>query len=118
MELRLENGRYLPSGTGVCTVDGARELCQRVTMKLCARRGKFWPLPGYGSRLYTLLQGVRPELRESAVREFAAEALAYELGLTLEDVSMELQGDCLLLRLYFKYYGGTFKVETAIGEDV
>ena len=52
MELRLKDGKYDSIGARLCTVSGAEELAQRVMMKLAARRGSFWPLPDYGSRLY------------------------------------------------------------------
>ena len=118
MELKLENGRYTASGGGIAVVSGAEELAQRITMKLAARRGKFWPMPDYGSRLYTLLSGVKPENRKSAIREFAAEALADEKGVKLEGIDMHAEGDTLFLRLDFKYSGGEFSVNTAIREEI
>lgn len=118
MELKLENGKYISRNGGVATVGGAEELAQRITMKLVARRGKFWPMPDYGSRLYTLLNGIKPEDRKTAVREFVAEALAEEQGISLDGISMDTVGDTLLLRLDFTYSGGTLSVETAIGEEI
>ncbi|MDO4815178.1 MAG: hypothetical protein Q4A83_01050 [Bacillota bacterium] len=118
MELKLENGKYIARNGGVATVKGAEELAQRITMKLAARRGKFWPMPDYGSRLYTLLQGVKPEDRKTAVREYVAEALADEQGISFDNISMEVSGDTLVLKLDFTYSGGTLQVETAIGEEI
>lgn len=118
MEFKLENGDYILRGGDAVSVSGAEELAQRITMKLTARRGKFWPMPDYGSRLYTLLRGVKPENRETAIREFVSEALADEQGVSLESIKTETDGDTLLLSLGFRYSGGGFAVETAIGEEI
>lgn len=117
MELKLENGRYLPAAGGLAEVSGAEELAQRVTMKLCARRGKFYLMPDYGSRLYTLINGTRPADREAAVRTFVAEALKDE-PVKLTDIKMNIQGDRLLLDLKFACSEGYFTVNTVIGEEI
>ncbi|MEG1633340.1 MAG: hypothetical protein RR314_04740 [Oscillospiraceae bacterium] len=94
MELALENGKYTASATGrLNTVEGERELCQRLVMKLSARRGGFAPLPDYGSRLHELLRSVKPSEREGAARQFAAEALADEPGVTVESAAVVDKGD-------------------------
>lgn len=118
MELKLENGRYIPAARDLAEVSGAEELAQRITMKLAAHRGKFWPMPDYGSRLYTLISGVRPADREAAVRSFVAEALADETRVSLENMEMNIEGDTMYLKLYFIYTGGAFTVETAIREEI
>lgn len=85
MELKLENGRYQASKYGgLETVSGGEELCQRIVMKLTARRGAFLPLPDYGSRLHTLLSSVRAAERETAAGLLAAEALSDEPGVTVK----------------------------------
>lgn len=117
MELKLENGRYVPAARGLAEVSGAEELAQRITMKLAARRGKFWPMPQYGSRLYTLISGVRPADRKAAVRTFVAEALADETGVSLKNMEMSIEGDTMYLKLYFIHTEGAFTVETAIREE-
>ena len=53
MELKLENGDYLPDGHGGLQQAG-EELLQRVLNRLSARRGSFPFLPDFGSRLYLL----------------------------------------------------------------
>lgn len=89
MELRLREGQYVPGAPGGFErVFGKEELLQRVCMKLKARRGEFYPLPEYGSRLYTLAS-VKPSLRETAARQFILEALADETGLVLDSVEVE-----------------------------
>ncbi len=117
MELKLENGDYISSGGGVKTVSGAEELAQRLTMKLTARRGKFWPMADYGSRLYTLLSGVMPADRETAIREFVAEALADEDNVSLESIDMRIEGEVLRLGLSFNCRGTVVSVNTAIMEE-
>jgi len=117
MELKLNDGRYSVCGGDLATVSGAAELMQRITMKLTARRGKFWPLPDYGSRLYTLVSSVAPRDRDTAIREFVAEAL-YGESVNLDSIESDVQGDTLYLRLGFSYKGGSFTVDTAIREDI
>ena len=92
MELRLENGDYIPDGTGgVVRAEGDEALLQRVLFRLSARRGGLPMLPELGSQLY-LLGRERPEERLSAARQYAAEALQAE-GLTVEDVHLTERGD-------------------------
>ena len=53
MELRLEQGDYVPNGAGgFQRLEGAEALLQRVLFRLTARRGQFPFLPELGSRLY------------------------------------------------------------------
>lgn len=55
MELRLEQGDYVPNGAGgFQRLEGAEALLQRVLFRLTARRGQFPFLPELGSRLYQL----------------------------------------------------------------
>ena len=91
MELRLENGDYIPDGTGgVVRAEGDEALLQRVLFRLSARRGGLSMLPELGSQLY-LLGRERPEARLSAARQYAAEAVQPE-GLTVEDVRLTDRG--------------------------
>ena len=65
MELKLEQGDYVPDGAGGFeTLDGAQALLARVLFRLTARRGQFPFLPEMGSRLY-LLGRERPSAREA-----------------------------------------------------
>ena len=116
MELKLENGRYVPAAVGLKTVSGAEELMQRVTMKLTAKRGKFFLMPDYGSRLYTLISGVRPQKREEAVRAYVAEALQGE-PVVLTDMKISVSADTMELELRFSYSGGSFTVNADIREE-
>lgn len=106
MELKLENGRYVPSKyLGLERVGGADELLQRVSMKLQVRRGSFYPLPDYGSRLYTL-SSIKPSLRETAAKQFIQEALSDETGLNLDSVEITYHDeDNITIAAEFTYEG-------------
>lgn len=115
MELRLKDGKYVSVGARLDTVSGAHELAQRIAMKLAARRGSFWPLPDYGSRLYRLVNGERPGDRELAVRQYVAEALADEPDVALDSVSISYpEPDTMQLKLYFSWSGGKFSTDHLI----
>jgi len=116
MELKTVNGDYEAGmNGGIKTVSGIEELAQRVIMKLSCRRGQFHPKPDYGSRLYKLTGSERPSDRETAVRQYVAEALADEAGLKLRAVDITAEDtDSLRLRLTFEYTGEEFSVETLI----
>lgn len=105
MELRLENGRYVSRGiAGLERVQGEDELLQRVCMKLKARRGGFYPMPEYGSRLYSLTS-VKPSMRETAARQYILEALADETELALETVTVSEEDGELCVSAAFTYQG-------------
>ena len=115
MELKLQNGQYVPGKyQGFESVSGGEELLQRVLMKLKARRGSFLPEPKFGSRLY-LLPGMKPSQRESAAKQFIAEALEGEENLSLVsvDISESGQGE-LSLFMCFDYNGESVKAQTTI----
>ena len=83
MELMVRGGDYLPDGRGgFRRAEGDDELLQRVLWKLSVRRGSFPFLPELGSRLY-LLGREKPSLRQALARQYAAEALADEEGLSV-----------------------------------
>ena len=104
MELKLQNGDYLPeAGGGLRRVSGTEELAQRALMRLAARRGGFFHLPDYGSRLHTLGR-MKTSQREAAAWQYVLEALEPETEITLtaleylpgEDgsASLRLELDC------------------------
>lgn len=112
MELKLNNGEYAVRANAIETVDGNEELAQRIMMKLTAHRGKFWPRPDYGSRLFTLVNGERPSNRESAVRQYVAEALSDEKDVELKNVSITgTASDAVFIKLTFACTDGSFSVE-------
>lgn len=115
MELKLKDGRYSASSGTLETVSGAEEVAQRISMKLAARRGSFWPMPNYGSRLYRLVSGEKPSNREIAVRQYVSEALSDEEGVSLNDVSVSYpQADTMKLILQFSWNGSGFSTEYLI----
>ncbi|MGN1002562.1 MAG: hypothetical protein ACI4PC_07295 [Oscillospiraceae bacterium] len=93
MELKLYQGNYVPrTAGGLETVRGSDEAVQRVLMKLAARRGSFYPLPDYGSRLHTLCR-LKPSERAAAARQFVAEALTGETELSVLALEYRPTGD-------------------------
>jgi len=116
MDIKLMDGRYAASPVGgLATVRGSEELAQRVVMKLTARRGGFAILPKYGSRLHSLLR-VRASERNTACRQFVAEALSDERDLTLD--SLELgevdAGGKIEIDLRFLYRNEFLSVSTKV----
>lgn len=113
MELKLENGRYVPDAQGTLAhVSGRDEVLQRIRMKLTARRGGFALMPDFGSRLYLLGQA-RPSERESLAAQYVAEALSDEKGLRIRSLQLS---DCFdgsaELSLTFALEDGNYEIET------
>ena len=79
MELKIRDGEYVFSESGLDEVSGADERLQRILCRLSARRGGFSLLPDFGSRLYTLTS-LKPSERPAAARQFVHEALEKEEG--------------------------------------
>lgn len=114
MELKLTDGNYLPRlGGGFVSVSGIDELAQRVEMKLKARRGGFPLMPDFGSRLYSL-PSIKPSRRDAAARQFVAEALSDEPGLSLEELNISFKNDTMLLDLQFSYSDNTLSVSMSV----
>ena len=112
MEIKLNEGRYVTSSGVLEEVSGYEELAQRIMMKLTAHRGKFWPKPDYGSKLYMLINGERPSNRENAVRQYVAEALSDEPEVELKELSIKnTASDAISIHLTFTCTGGSFSVE-------
>lgn len=83
MELRLEQGDYVPNGAGgFQRLEGAEALLQRVLFRLTARRGQFPFLPELGSRLYQLGRE-KPSAREALALQYVTEALVQEPDLAV-----------------------------------
>ena len=117
MELKIRNRDYVSDGAGglVC-VSGWDELLERVLFKLSVRRGSFALAPELGSELH-LLWREKGESRATAAKQFVAEALAEEAGLTVSGVSLEQKGDLLLLCAALLYEGETLEVSVRIGGE-
>ena len=83
MELRLEQGDYVPNGAGgFQRLERAEALLQRVLFRLTARRGQFPFLPELGSRLYQLGRE-KPSAREALALQYVTEALVQEPDLAV-----------------------------------
>ena len=117
MELKIKDGDYMSDGAGgLVRVNGREELLMRVLYKLSVRRGSFALVPELGSRLH-LLWREKPESRAAAAKQYIAEALAEEAGLTVSDVTMEQKGDLLALRIALLYEGEERSVSVEIGGE-
>ena len=93
MELKLQNGDYVPNGAGgVERVTGREELLQRVLFRLVARRDAFPFQPTLGSRLWQLGR-ISVAVRQSAAEQYVAEALEEETGLRVDAVTLEEKND-------------------------
>ena len=93
MELELQNGDYVPNGTGgLHRLEGTRALVQRVLFRLKARRGSFPFWDSLGSRLWQLGRLPARE-RQAAARQYVEEALAGETGLRVESVELAQGSD-------------------------
>lgn len=103
MELKIRDRDYVSDGAGgLERVSGRDELLQRVLFRLSVRRGSFALAPELGSRLH-LLWREKPESRAAAAKQYAAEALADEEGLTVTGVELAEKGDVLNLRVLLRY---------------
>lgn len=90
--LAVVNGDYERRGNGLRQVSGQEGRLQRVLMKLTARRGQFPFMEDFGSRLWTLGR-LKPAERQSAAEQYVAEALADEVGLRVEQVTLSAGED-------------------------
>jgi hypothetical protein len=107
MELKLIDGDYVPdteAGSGFETVAGDGEALQRVLYKLTAHRGSFPFMPELGSRLW-LLGREKRSARDSAARQFVAEALEDEDGVKVTDVQVTELNDSLRVDVKLLYDG-------------
>lgn len=114
MELKLENGDYVPDGAGgLQRVQGQEALLQRVLYKLTARRGQFPFLENLGSRLWQLGQ-VPPGKREAAAAQYVAEALSDEPELQVRNVALAYRDWGAELTTELSYGGQTLTVRTQV----
>ena len=114
MELKLEQGDYVPDGTGgFAALDGAQALLARVLFRLTARRGQFPLLPELGSRLYQLGRE-RPSARSALALQYVTEALADEEGLEVTGVALEEEGGQTRLSVFLRWNGDNLTLETTL----
>ena len=92
MELKLEQGDYVPDGKGgLARAEGNDAVLQRVLWKLTLRRGSFPFLPNLGSQLYQLGR-CKPAQRQNLAQQYVAQALEDEPDLTVTAVSLKEDG--------------------------
>ena len=107
MERVLNNGDYVPDGTGgLQTVGGGEEALARALFRLTARRGGLPFLPRLGSRLYELGRE-KPSARQALAEQYVAEALGEETEIEVESVELEQQGAGGLLTVRLLWRGET-----------
>lgn len=113
MELMLQNGDYVPDGSGgLRRVQGAQELLQRVLFKLTARRGSFPFLPRLGSELYRLMEA-KPSAWRALARQYAAQALEGE-ELTVTDAAVTPGEGGALVEVFLDYRGEELSVTARV----
>ena len=89
--LALVNGDYAAKGNGLAAVSGSEAVLKRVRLRLTARRGAFPFLESAGSRLWAQGQFKAAE-RQAAAEQYVAEALADEVGLKVDSVTLADSG--------------------------
>ena len=110
MELALRNGDYVSDGAaGLRRVQGTEALLQRVLFRLTAKRGSFPFQETMGSRLWQLGQ-LPPSARQTAAKQYVAEALAEERGVEVEQVTLTQTEDRAALTAELSWQGQTLSV--------
>ena len=112
MELKLEQGDYVPDGSGgLEALTGAQALLARVLFRLTARRGQFPFLPTLGSRLHQLGRE-KPSDREALALQYVAEALAPESELAVLGAELtEAEDGSAVLRAELEWQGTPLSVQ-------
>ena len=115
MELKLQNGDYVPDRVGgLQRVEGKEALLQRVLFRLTARRGTFHFCETLGSRLWRLGQ-IPAVQRQAAAEQYVAEALEEEMGLEVERVTLsEKEAGTVELTAEVTYEGEAFSATLEI----
>ena len=93
-----------------------RALLERVLFKLSVRRGSFALAPELGSKLH-LLWREKGESRATAAKQYAAEALADEEGLSVMGVELAEKNGFLELRVLLRYENETGEAVVTIGGE-
>ena len=111
--LRMKNGDYVPKGSGLETVSGSEAVLQRVLLRLTARRGAFPFMESFGSRLWTLGQ-LKAAERQAAAEQYVAEALADEVGLKVDSVTLADSGGTAKLTVVATVEGTQLTAEVTL----
>ena len=114
MELRLENGDYVPDGSGgMERGEGVQAVLNRVLFRLTARRGAMPFLPELGSGLYRLMRE-KPSARKAAAKQYVAQALEAEKQVRVTDVELtEVEGG-IQVTAYLLWQGQALSVSTTV----
>ena len=113
MEMRIQNGDFVPDHRGIPqAADGVEETINRVFFCLCARRGGFAPLPGLGSRLREISGS--GENRDLTAAVMVREALESLDGVQVGEVSTVRQGEALTVSIQFHIGAGDYELEVGV----
>ena len=119
MELKIRDRDYVADGAGGQR-EGERggwdELLERVLFKLSVRRGSFALAPELGSKLH-LLWREKGESRATAAKQYVAEALADEEGLSVTGMELAEKNGFLELRVLLRYENETGEAVVTIGGE-
>lgn len=116
MELKIKDRDYVADGAGgLVRVSGWDELLERVLFKLSVRRGSFALAPELGSKLH-LLWREKGESRATAAKQYVAEALADEEGLSVTGMELAEKNGFLELRVLLRYENETGEAVLLKGE--
>ena len=108
MELKIKDRDYVADGAGgLVRVSGWDELLERVLFKLSVRRGSFALVPELGSKLHLLWRG----------KQYVAEALADEEGLSVTGMELAEKNGFLELRVLLRYENETGEAVVTIGGE-
>lgn len=117
MELKIKDRDYVADGAGgLVRVSGWDELLERVLFKLSVRRGSFALAPELGSKLH-LLWREKGESRATAAKQYVAEALADEKGLSVTGMELAEKNGFLELRVLLRYENETGEAVVTIGGE-
>ena len=115
MELKIKDRDYVADGAGgLVRVSGWDELLERVLFKLSVRRGSFALAPELGSNLLWREKG---ESRATAAKQYVAEALADEEGLSVTGMELAEKNGFLELRVLLRYENETGEAVVTIGGE-
>lgn len=114
MELKLNNGDYLPDGGGgLHGLTGAEEVLGRVMFRLTARRGGLPFLPGLGSRLWQVWRE-KPSVRQALAAQYVAEALEEETEVKVTGVEWKDLGQRGEIAVYLEWNGARLTAEVKV----
>ena len=112
MELKIKDRDYVADGAGgLVRVSG-----WGVLFKLSVRRGSFALVPELGSKLH-LLWREKGESRATAAKQYVAEALADEKGLSVTGMELAEKNGFLELRVLLRYENETGEAVVTIGGE-